>query len=286
MASMFQVGSSTLNRMGFGAMQLPGPGVWGPPRDRDEAIAVLKRAVEAGVNHIDTAQYYGPDVANELIHSALHPYPEDLRIVTKLGGRRGDDASWLPAASPDELRQGVEDNLRSLGLDTIFLVNIRILGADMPESDLPIEESVGVLSELRDQGKIELIGVSNVTPEHVTKAAAVTEIACVQNHYNLVERGDDRLLEMCESEDMAFVPFFPLGSAFGAGASPLESEVVQRIAEAHDSTPAQIALAGLLAKSPNILLIPGTGTLAHLEENLAAAQIELTADEVAELDAL
>ena len=276
----YELGSRPVNRMGFGAMQLPGPGVWGPPRDHAEAVAVLRRAVDLGVDHIDTAQYYGPDVANDLIREALAPYPEGLRIVTKVGGRRGQDASWLPAISPAELRAGVEDNLRSLGLERLDAVNLRLI----EEGDVPFEESLGTLVDLRDEGKLELIGLSNVGVEHLEAALALTEIACVQNHYNVLEREGEAVLEACARHGVAFVPFFPLGSAFTGGPAKLASHpVLSEIAARHDATPAQVALAWLLHAGDHVLLIPGTSSVTHLEENMAAADLELTPSDLAAL---
>ncbi|MDX6657132.1 MAG: pyridoxine 4-dehydrogenase [Solirubrobacteraceae bacterium] len=287
MANMtYDLGGRPINRMGFGAMQLPGPGVWGPPKDHAAALAVLRRAVELGVNHVDTAQYYGPDVANDLIREALRAggsYPDDLRIVTKLGGRRGEDASWLPALAPAELRAGAEDNLRSLGVERLDLVNLRLIEG----ADVPFEESLGAIADLRDEGKIELIGLSNVGVEQLEAALALAPIAGVQNHYNVLERGEQALFEACARHGLAFTPFFPLGSAFTGGPAKLASNtVLLEIATKHEATPAQIALAWLLHAGDHILLIPGTSSVAHLEENVAAAEIELDADDLASLDAI
>jgi aryl-alcohol dehydrogenase-like predicted oxidoreductase len=276
----YDLAGRPINRMGFGAMQLPGPGVWGPPRDRDAALAVLRRAVELGVDHIDTAQYYGPDVANELIREALHPYPEGLRIVTKLGARRGDDGSWSAALRPSELRAGVEDNLRSLGVERLDLVNLRLVGG----GDVPFDESLGALAELRDEGLVELIGLSNVGVAELEAGLAFTEIAGVQNHYNVLERDGQALLDACAEHGLAFTPFFPLGSAFTGGPAKLAANpVLLGIADKHEATPAQIALAWLLHAGDHVLLIPGTSSLAHLEQNVAAAEIELDADDLATL---
>jgi aryl-alcohol dehydrogenase-like predicted oxidoreductase len=268
-------------------MQLPGPGVFGPPRDRDEAIAVLRRAVELGVDHIDTSQYYGPDVANELIRDALYPYPEGLRIVTKVGARRGPDAEWLPALRPEEIRSGVEDNLRTLRLDRMDYVNLRLLAGEVDaQADPPtMAESLGALVDLRDEGKVDLIGLSAVSLDDLNQASALTDIAGVQNAFNLLERENADVLEATRERGMAFVPFFPLGSAFGGGHGRIaDAPVVQRVAAKHDATPAQVALAWLLALSPNILLIPGTSSLAHLEENLAATKLTLTGEDMQALD--
>ena len=282
-AATFAVGGHDINRMGFGAMQLPGPGVWGPPRDRDEAIAVLRTAVQRGVNHIDTAQYYGPDVANELIRSALHPYPDDLRVATKIGFERGQDRSWRPARSPAQLRAAVDDNLRSLGLERLWLVNLRF--ADGGEDALA--EELGVLADLRAEGKLELIGLSNVGRDGLEGALGLIQIASVQNGFNLVDRASAGVLEACRERGLAFVPFFPLGSAFGEGHGRIADQpAVRRVASKHGSTPAQVALAWLLALAPNVLLIPGTSSLKHLEENLAAAELTLDGEDREALDAL
>jgi aryl-alcohol dehydrogenase-like predicted oxidoreductase len=282
----FPLNGHPVHRMGFGAMQLPGPGVFGPPRDRDEAIAVLRRAVELGVDHIDTSQYYGPDVANELIRDALYPYPDGLRIATKVGARRGPNGEWLPAMRPEEIRAGVEDNLRTLRVERMDLVNLRLVAGEVPDQDdaPTMAESLGALVDLRDEGKVDLIGLSAVTLSDLDEAGELTEIAGVQNVFNLFERGHADLLATTRERGMAFVPFFPLGSAFGEGHARIADQPeVQRVAAKHDATPAQVALAWLLALSPNILLIPGTSSLAHLEENLAGAKLEL--DE-ADLEAL
>ena len=284
----FPLGPRTVHRIGFGAMRLPGPGVWGPPADRDGALAVLRRAVELGVDHIDTAQYYGPDVANELIHAALHPYPDDLLIATKVGGRRGPNSEWLPAVTPDELRAGVHDNLRSLGLERLGLVNLRLVGpADgMPDPGVPLPDMLGALIELRDQGLIDAIGISAVTVDQLHEARALTEIACVQNHFSLVDRSGADVLEACRELRIAFVPFFPLGGGDIVGTRELlEREAVRTVAARHDATPAQVALAWMLAQGPHVLAIPGTSSVAHLEENLAAGQIELNAEDLSTLEA-
>jgi len=285
----FPLNGRPIHRMGFGAMQLPGPRVFGPPRDRDEAIAVLRRAVELGVDHIDTSQYYGPDVANELIRDALYPYPEGLRIVTKVGARRGPDAEWLPALRPEEIRAAVEDNLRTLALERMDLVNLRLLAGEVPsQGNAPtMAESLGALVDLRDEGKVDLIGLSAVTLGDLNEASALTEIAGVQNPFNLLQRESADVLEATRERGLAFVPFFPLGSAFGDGRRRItEHPVVARIAGEHDATPAQVALAWLLALSPNILLIPGTSSRKHLEENLAAADLNLTEEDLSALDAV
>jgi pyridoxine 4-dehydrogenase len=276
-----QLAHRPVARIGFGAMQLPGPGVFGPPRDRGAAIAVLQRAVELGVDHIDTAQYYGPDVSNELIHAALHPYPEGLVIVSKVGARRDEQGGWLPAGSPAELRAGVEDNLRSLEVDQVDVVNLRILGAAEP--DQQFDDKVGAMVELRAEGLIGGVGVSNVSLAQLQRATELTEIACVQNPFNVVDRTSADVLTRCEADGIAFVPFFPMGSAFGGVNRVLEAPAVTETATRLGATPAQVALAWLLARSSSILLIPGTSSVAHLEENLAAGDLVL--DDAA-LDAL
>jgi aryl-alcohol dehydrogenase-like predicted oxidoreductase len=277
----YELAGRSLNRMGFGAMQLPGPRVWGPPRDHDEAIAVLRRAVELGVNHIDTAQYYGPDVANELIREALHPYPDELFIVTKVGALRGEDASWYTAAEPAQLRTAIEDNLRSLGLERIHNVHYRV----MPGAD--VEAGLTELAAMRDEGKIENLGISNAGAAQIEQALELSPLVSVQDKFSVLDREFAAELELCRERGLAFIPFFPLGSAFQGGPAKLaESEVVQRIAAAHDATPAQVALAWLLEQGDHVLLIPGTGSLGHLEENMAAADLDLSAAELQELTAL
>src|SRR5215208_7031427 len=279
----FLLGGRPIHRMGFGAMQLPGPGVWGPAPDRGEAIAVLRRAVQRGVDHIDTAQFYGPDVANELIHAALHPYPDRVRIATKVGFVRGDDRSWQAAQRPEQLRDQVEANLRSLAVDRLALVNLRVPNAG-PDG---FDEALGTLADLRTEGKIELIGLSNVGVSDLEHALSLTEIAGVQNSFNLLERGNADVLEACGDRGLAFVPFFPLGSAFGEGHGRIADDpTVQRIAAKDDATPAQAALAWLWQLAPNILLIPGTSSLGHLEENLAAAELTLGDEDLEALEAL
>lgn len=264
---------SDVNRIGFGAMQLPGPGVWGPPKDRDTAIAVVRRAVATGVDHIDTAQFYGPDVANELIHAALHPYPDGLRIVTKVGWERGPDGSWNPAGEPGQLRAQVEDNLRTLHLERLAVVNMRL------GSDIPLEEQLGALADMRAEGKLAAIGLSAARVEDLERAAALVDIACVQDHYGVLDREHEPELRWCVERGIPFVPFFPLGSAHNTSAV-LEHPDVRAVAERHDATPAQVALAWLLQRAPNILLIPGTSSLAHLDENLAAGELDLRLDEL------
>jgi pyridoxine 4-dehydrogenase len=277
------LGPHTVHRVGFGAMQLPGRGVMGPPRDRDEAIAVLRRAREHGVDHVDTASYYGPDVANELIREALHPYPEDLRIVSKVGATRDAKGGWLPALRPEDVRRAVESDLAVLGAERLTMVNLRLTAA---VDDETFAAALQTLAELRDEGAIELIGLSNVELPRIDAAQAVTEIAGVQNQYGLLDRGGEAVLEACVERGLAFVPFFPLGSAFGLAPRPGDDPGVQRIAQARGATPAQVALAWLLAHAPTVLLIPGTSSLAHLEENLGAGDLELAADDLAVLDGL
>jgi pyridoxine 4-dehydrogenase len=283
---MPNLGTFTVNRIGFGAMQLAGPNVFGPPRDPAAARAVLRRALELGVNHIDTSQYYGPDVVNDLIREALHPYPEGLRIATKVGGRRDDRGAWLPAQRPEELRAGVEDNLRSLRVERLDLVNLRLLDDEQgPEAALA--EQLGVLADLQAEGKIALIGISSVTRATAEEALALVDIACVQNSYSIMERGGEDLLELCAERDLAFVPFFPLGSAFTGGPTKLAADSeVARVAAKHGATPSQVALAWLLRRDEHILLIPGTSSTSHLEENVAAAELELDADDLEALDAV
>jgi pyridoxine 4-dehydrogenase len=264
--------SMTLLRMGYGAMQLAGPGVWGPPRDVEAAIAVLREAVAAGVNHIDTSDYYGPHVTNQIIKQALHPYPHGLVIVTKVGARRGADKSWLHARSRQELIDAVHDNLRNLKLDALEVVNLRVGGITAP-SEGSIEEPLTVLAELKRQGLIRHLGLSNVTSGQLTEAQSITEIVCVQNFYNVAERRDDGFIDDLAAQGIAYVPFFPLG-----GFTPLQSSKLDAAATAIQSTPMQLALAWLLQRSPNILLIPGTSSLAHLRENLAAAALQLPSE--------
>ncbi len=277
----FLATSLTVQRIGYGAMQLAGPGVWGPPKDPDAAVAILREAVAAGVNHIDTADYYGPHVTNQIIRQALYPYPADLVIVTKLGGRRPPDRSWQPANSPQELTAGVHDNLRNLGLETLDIVNYRVMGSGNGPEEGSIAEQVRVLAELRREGLIRHIGLSNVTPAQVAEAQSITEIVCVQNNYNLAYRHDDVLLDDLARQGIAYVPFFPLG-----GFTPLHSSTLSFLAGRIGSTAMQVALAWLLHRSPNILLIPGTSSVAHLRENLAAGQLTLSPQTLAELDGI
>jgi aryl-alcohol dehydrogenase-like predicted oxidoreductase len=269
-------------------MQLAGPGVFGPPRDRDAALAVLRRAVELGVDHVDTSQYYGPDVVNELIREALHPYPDGLRVVTKVGARRDEKGGWLPALRPDELRAGVEDNLRTLDIEQLTLVNLRLLDDEPGTGGVPpLAEMLGALDDLRREGKLELIGLSNVTPALLDEALELVPVAGVQNQYSVLDRSNDDVLEACRERGLAFVPFFPLGSAFTGGPQKLaEDPTIARVAAKHGVTPSQVALAWLLHRDERILLIPGTSSVAHLEENLAAADVALDADDVTALDAV
>lgn len=275
-AGHFELAGRPVNRIGYGAMQLPGPGVIGPPKDHDAAIAVLRRAVELGVNHIDTAQFYGPDVSNELIREALHPYSEDLSIVTKVGARRDEKGNWIPAQAPQELREDVETNLRTLGLDQIAVVNLRRMDEYDGAPDIPVEDQLAELVALRDEGKIGGIGVSTVGLDTVNLAIDQAGITCVQNAFSLVDQSDTAVLERCAAAGIAYVPYFPLGSAFPNMPKVVDDSRVQEIAAAHDVSPAQIGLAWLLARSPNILLIPGTSSVAHLEENLAVGAITLS----------
>src|SRR6201996_2230481 len=280
-AGTFSIGGQSVNRMGYGAMQLAGPGVFGPPKDHDAAVAVLREAVASGVNHIDTSDFYGPFVVNELIREALHPYPKDLVIVTKVGAVRGKDGSWNSAQSPAELESAVHDNLRRLGVDAVDVVNLRIMGDIHSPSEGSIGERFAALAELQRKGLIRHLGVSNVTAAQVAEARGIAPVVCVQNHYNLVHRHDDALIDDLGRDGIAYVPFFPLG-----GFSPLQSETLSTVAKRLDATPMQLALAWLLHRAPNILLIPGTSSLAHLRENLAAAEITIPADALSELNAI
>jgi pyridoxine 4-dehydrogenase len=286
MASALAAGTLTLaddlvlTRMGYGSMQLPGPGVFGPPRDRDEAIAVLREAVALGIRHIDTADYYGPEVSNELIREALYPYPEDLRIVTKVGAVRGDDASWIMRRGREDLIASVHRNLEQLSVDAVDVVNLRLGGHGGPV-DEPIAEWLGPLVELREQGLIHQLGISEATSSQLTEAQGMAPVVTVQNHYNLVHREDDELVDRCAREGIAFAPYFPLG-----GFTPLQSGELDRIAERIGASPQQTALAWLLQRSPTIVVIPGTSSVAHLRENVAAAELELSDQDVRELDAI
>jgi aryl-alcohol dehydrogenase-like predicted oxidoreductase len=280
------LGDKPIRRIGFGAMQLAGPGVFGPPRDPDAARAVLRRAIELGVDHIDTSQYYGPDVVNDLIRETLHPYPDDLKLVTKVGARRDDQAAWLPALSPEELRHGVEDNLRSLRVERMDLVNLRVADESGGPGE-PTEEQIATLQDLRREGKLDLIGISNVTLDGLHRAAELTELGEVQNAYSVMDRSNEALVDFCREREIAFVPFFPLGSAFAGGPQKLAQDpAVAEVAATHGATASQVALAWLLARYDRILLIPGTTSVAHLEENLAAGEVALDADDLATLDAV
>ena len=272
--------SMTVNRMGYGAMQLAGPQVWGPPRDIDAAITVLREAVAAGVNHIDTSDFYGPHVTNQIIKQAIHPYPKGLVIVTKLGARRGEDKSWIHALSRQELIDGAHDNLRNLGLDTLDVVNLRV-GGVMGPTEGSIAEPLTVLAELKQQGLIRHLGLSNINPEQLAEAQKITEIVCVQNLYNVAHRNDDAFIDNLAKQGIAYVPFFPLG-----GFTPLQSSALDRAAASLQATPMQVALAWLLQRSPNILLIPGTSSIEHLRENLEAATLQIPPAIIAQLDAI
>jgi aryl-alcohol dehydrogenase-like predicted oxidoreductase len=277
----FRGTSLSVHRLGYGAMQLAGPGVWGPPKDPDAAVAVLRAAIAAGVNHIDTSDYYGPHLTNQIIRQALHPYPKGLVIVTKLGARRPADKSWQPAISAQDLTAGVHDNLRNLGLHALDIVNYRAMGSGHGPVEGSIAEPVTALADLQRQGLIRHIGLSNVTAAQVAEAQEITDIVCVQNHYNLAQRQDEALIADLARRGIAYVPFFPLG-----GFTPLQSSTLSAVAARLGSKPMQVALAWLLHKSPNILLIPGTSSVAHLRENLAAAQLTLSPEILAELDGI
>jgi len=280
-AGTFTIGDRTVRRLGYGAMQLAGPGVFGPPKDRDAALAVLREAVASGVNHIDTSDFYGPHVTNQLIREALHPYPDDLVIVTKIGARRGDDGSWIPAPSPEELTRGVHDNLRNLGLDVLDVVNLRSTLALHEPAEGSIERPLTVLADLQRQGLVRHIGLSNVTPAQIAEGRDICEVVCVQNHYNLVHRNDDAVIDDLARTGIAYVPYFPLG-----GFTPLQSSTLSDVARRLGATPMQVALAWLLRRARNILLIPGTSSVAHLRENIAAADLDLPDDAFEELDRL
>jgi len=280
-AGTFQLGQHRVKRVGYGAMRLAGPRVFGPPHDHGAALEVLREAIAAGVDHIDTSDYYGPYVTNRIIREALHPYPDDLVIVTKVGARRGDDASWLPAQRPDELVSAVHDNLRRLGLDVLDVVNLRLMGDAHGPSENSLEPQFTALAELQQRGLIRHLGVSNVTTSQIAEAQSIAEVACVQNHYNVIHRDDDAVIDALAEQGIAYVPFFPLG-----GFRPIQSDALSDVAERQQATPMQVALAWLLQRASNILLIPGTSSLAHLRENLAAAELELDADTRRELDAI
>ena len=280
-SSTFALGTHTVKRVGYGAMQLAGPGVFGPPKDPDAARAVLRAAVASGVNHIDTSDFYGPHITNQLIREALHPYPDDLVIVTKIGARRGEDGSWLPAFSPEALTQAVHDNLRNLRLDVMEVVNLRIMFDAHGPAEGSIEAPLVALAELQRQGLVRHIGLSNVTPTQIAEGRRICQIVCVQNQYNLAHRADDALIDDLSRDGIAYVPFFPLG-----GFSPLQSSVLSDVAQRLSATPMQIALAWLLRRARNILLIPGTSSVAHLRENLVAGDLHLPNDAILALDGM
>ena len=277
----FTLGDRQVKRLGYGAMQLAGAGVFGPPKDRDEAVAVLREAVASGVDHIDTSDFYGPHVTNQIVREALSPYPDDLILVTKIGARRNDKAEWLPAFSRGELRAAVQDNLNNLGLEVMEIVNLRIMFGIHGPAEGSIEEPLTALAELQQEGLVRHIGLSNVTPTQIAEGRGIANIVCVQNQYNLAHRDDDALIDDLARDGIAYVPFFPLG-----GFSPLQSSALSAVAERLGATPMQVALAWLLQRSKNILLIPGTSSRAHLRENLAAGSLELPANAIAELDAV
>ncbi|HEX3889047.1 MAG TPA: aldo/keto reductase family oxidoreductase [Phenylobacterium sp.] len=280
-AGAYALGDLTVRRMGYGAMQLAGPGVFGPPKDRSEAVAVLREAIAQGVDHIDTSDFYGPHVTNQIIREALSPYPDNLTLVTKLGARRGDDASWLPWSEPADLVQGVEDNLRNLGVEALDVVNLRIMGDIHAPSEGSIADRFAVLAEQQKKGKIRHLGLSNATSKQVAEARAIAPVVCVQNMYNLAQRGDDALVDELAGLGIAYVPFFPLGGFF-----PLQVETLSQVAADLGATPLQVALAWLLQRAPNMLLIPGTSSRAHLAENLAAAELKLPAEALAKLETI
>ncbi|HEY2533293.1 MAG TPA: aldo/keto reductase family oxidoreductase [Xanthobacteraceae bacterium] len=278
-SKVFTLGDHMVKRLGYGAMQLAGPGVFGPPKDHNAALAVLREAAARGVNHIDTSYFYGPHITNELIREALHPYPDDLVIVTKIGARRGTDGSWIPALSPEELTGAVHDNLRNLGLDVLDVVNFRSMHGFNEPADGSIEAPLTVLAELQQKGLVRRIGLSTVTPAQIAEARGICEIVCVQNHYNLVHRADDALIDDLARDGIPYVPYFPLG-----GFNPLQSSTLSEVAASVDATPMQVALAWLLHRAPNILLIPGTSSLTHLRENLASVELQLRDDAITALN--
>ena len=281
-AGTLNIGGHVVNRMGYGAMQLSGPGIFGPPEDPDGAIRLLREAIEAGINHIDTSDFYGPHVTNQLIREALHPYPDDLVIVTKVGAVRGADASWNPAQSPAELRRAVHDNLRNLNVEVLEVVNLRVWGAaGHGPAEGAIEEPFSTLAQLQEQGLIRHLGLSNVTADQIAEAQAIAPVVCVQNHYNLAHRSDEDLIDQLARQGIPYVPFFPLG-----GFTPLQSQTLSKAARESGASPMQVALAWLLARSENMLLIPGTSSVTHLRENLAAGDLELTADTLSTLNGI
>jgi aryl-alcohol dehydrogenase-like predicted oxidoreductase len=280
------LGDKPINRIGLGAMQLAGPGVFGPPRDPEAVRAVLRRAIDLGVDHIDTAQYYGPDVVNDLIRETLYPYPENLKLVTKVGGRRDETGAWLPAQTPEELRAGVEDNLRSLRVERMDLVNLRLMDEGEAPS-VPLAEQLGTLEDLRQEGKLDLIGISSAGQERIEQALELVDLGEIQNSYSIIDREDDPIVELARERVIAFVPFFPLGSAFTGGPAKLAQDpTIAKVAEKHGATASQVALAWLLARYERMLLIPGTTSVVHLEENLAAIDLQLDADDLVELEAM
>ena len=279
--STYELAGRQVNRMGYGAMQLAGPGVFGPPKDRAAAIAVLREALALGVDHIDTSDFYGPHVTNQIIREALHPYPPNLTIVTKVGAVRDDKGAWLPALEPADIERAVHDNLGNLGLDALDVVNVRIMGDVHKPSEGPVEKQVETLAALRERGLVRHVGLSNATAAQIAAAQRIVPIVCVQNHYNLVHRDDDPLIDALAAQGIAYVPFFPLG-----GFTPIQSSALSSLSGRLGVTPMALALAWLLRRSPNILLIPGTSTVTHLRENVAAAQLELADDVLAELDAI
>ena len=283
MTRTYKLATKTVHRIGYGAMQLPGQGVFGPPKDRDEALKVLRHALELGVNHIDTAQFYGPNVSNELIRDALYPYPEDLAIVSKVGARRNANGGWIPAQSPAELRFDVEENLRTLQIDQLTVVNLRRREDD---NSVPIEEQIAEMMKLREEGKIAGIGLSTVSAGQLATAMKITDVACVQNPFSILDRKDIDVLKICQEVGIAYVPYFPLGSAFPNIPKVVEQPIIQGVAARLGISPAQVGLAWLLAQADNILLIPGTSSLKHLEENLAVEEIELSPQDLIELDRL
>ena len=282
MTDTFPLADRTVHRIGFGAMQLPGPGVLGPPKDRDEALRVLRRALELGVDHVDTAQFYGPDVANELIREALHPYPDGLAIVSKVGARREADGTFVMAQTPQELRADVEENLRALDVDHLTAVNLRRMDQH-GDITVPLEDQLAALAEMREEGKIAGIGLSTVSADQLAEALAVTEIVCVQNAFSLLDRSDTAVLDRCTQDGIAYVPYFPLGSAFPHLPKVVDQQPVRDVAARHAVTPAQVGLAWVLSRADNVLLIPGTSSVTHLEENLAVADLSLTQEDVADL---
>ncbi|MDY0835507.1 aldo/keto reductase family oxidoreductase [Pseudomonas sp. SED1] len=279
--STFNLGDRTVNRIGYGAMQLAGPGVFGPPKDREAALAVLREAIASGVNHIDTSDFYGPHITNQIIREALHPYKDDLTIVTKVGARRGDDGAWFNASSKAELTQAVHDNLRNLGLDVLDVVNVRAMHGVMGTAEGSIEEPLSAIAELQQQGLIRHIGISNVTPTQVAEARKIVRFVCVQNLYNIAHQHDNAMIDELALDGIAYVPFFPLG-----GFSPVQSAVLSNVAQRLGVTPMQLALAWLLRRSPNILLIPGTSSVTHLRENMAVSELDLSDEVLAELNTI